>query len=140
MAAYRELRENSLSVGLCWEGMQRPGMQARMGMYCSKTCYLLLGMQTDASINAGSSGGALLDSGGRLIGISTATFSKKGTVRALPAGRPIHDSQRVHLRAAYAVAVGRCCHKTPHSWHYMQQPVEQSCTCDDNCRRACSVK
>lgn len=37
-------------------------------------------MQTDASINAGSSGGALLDSSGRLIGISTATFSRKGTV------------------------------------------------------------
>ena len=39
-------------------------------------------MQTDASINAGSSGGALLDSSGRLIGISTATFSRKGTVGA----------------------------------------------------------
>ena len=38
-------------------------------------------MQTDASINAGSSGGALLDSSGRLVGISTATFSKKGSVR-----------------------------------------------------------
>lgn len=39
-------------------------------------------VQTDASINAGSSGGALLDSSGRLVGISTATFSRKGTVRA----------------------------------------------------------
>lgn len=37
-------------------------------------------MQTDAPINGGSSGGALLDSGGRLVGISTATFSRKGTV------------------------------------------------------------
>ena len=38
-------------------------------------------VQTDAPINGGSSGGALLDSGGRLVGISTATFGRKGTVR-----------------------------------------------------------
>lgn len=42
------------------------------------------GMQTDAPINGGSSGGALLDSGGRLVGISTATFSRKGTVSSAP--------------------------------------------------------
>ncbi|CAL8462843.1 g2377 [Coccomyxa elongata] len=38
-------------------------------------------IQTDAPINGGSSGGALLDSSGRLVGISTATFSRKGTGR-----------------------------------------------------------
>lgn len=38
-------------------------------------------MQTDAPINGGSSGGALLDSGGRLVGISTATFGRKGSGR-----------------------------------------------------------
>ena len=37
--------------------------------------------QTDASINAGNSGGALLDSGGRLVGINTATFTRQGTGR-----------------------------------------------------------
>ncbi|CAK0784896.1 hypothetical protein CVIRNUC_008101 [Coccomyxa viridis] len=48
-------------------------------------------IQTDAPINGGSSGGALLDSGGRLVGISTATFGRKGSGRgsgvnfALPA-------------------------------------------------------
>ena len=48
-------------------------------------------LQTDAPINGGSSGGALLDSGGRLVGISTATFGRKGSGRgsgvnfALPA-------------------------------------------------------
>lgn len=48
-------------------------------------------MQTDASINAGNSGGPLLDSSGKLIGMNTATFTKAGTGRgsgvnfALPA-------------------------------------------------------
>ena len=40
------------------------------------------GMQTDASISAGNSGGALLDSSGRLIGINTATFTRQGTGRS----------------------------------------------------------
>lgn len=39
--------------------------------------------QTDASINSGSSGGALLDSSGRLIGLSTATYTRKKQVHAL---------------------------------------------------------
>ena len=33
--------------------------------------------QTDAAISSGSSGGALLDSSGRLVGLSTATFTRK---------------------------------------------------------------
>lgn len=55
--------------------------------YRSHVCCL----QTDAPISGGSSGGALLDSGGRLVGISTATFGRKGSGRgsgvnfALPA-------------------------------------------------------
>lgn len=40
-----------------------------------------LSAQTDASINAGNSGGALLDSSARLVGINTATFTRQGTGR-----------------------------------------------------------
>jgi len=36
-------------------------------------------IQTDARIDAGNSGGALIDSGGRVVGINTATFTRKGT-------------------------------------------------------------
>eukprot|EP00873_Tetraselmis_striata_P046665 jgi/Tetstr1/466929/TSEL_011383.t1 len=39
-------------------------------------------IQTDASISAGNSGGALLDSFGRLVGINTATFTRRGSGRS----------------------------------------------------------
>ncbi len=46
-------------------------------------------MQTDASISAGNSGGPLLDSSGRLVGINTSSFTRLGTVSQISATRHI---------------------------------------------------
>jgi len=43
-------------------------------------------IQTDAAINIGSSGGALVDTRGRLVGISTAVVGRSGWARGAPEG------------------------------------------------------
>jgi len=52
-------------------------------------------IQTDAAINPGSSGGPLLDSAGRLIGITTAIFSPSGASAGVGFAVPVDTVNRV---------------------------------------------
>ncbi|HRZ40496.1 MAG TPA: trypsin-like peptidase domain-containing protein, partial [Candidatus Omnitrophota bacterium] len=52
-------------------------------------------IQTDAAINPGSSGGPLLDSSGKLIGVSTAIFSPSGAYAGVGFAIPVDDVKRV---------------------------------------------
>src|ERR1700737_1296315 len=47
-------------------------------------------IQTDAAINPGNSGGALVDLGGRLVGINTAIFSRSGGSQGIGFAIPAH--------------------------------------------------
>lgn len=78
-------------------------------------------IQTDAAINRGNSGGPLLDSSGRVIGINTAIFSPSGTNAGVGFAVPVDTIRRVlpdlltigryrhpwlGIRYAYAVTPG----------------------------------
>ncbi|HEX7003353.1 MAG TPA: trypsin-like peptidase domain-containing protein [Trueperaceae bacterium] len=52
-------------------------------------------IQTDAAINRGNSGGPLLDSAGRVIGVNTAIFSPTGTSAGLGFAIPVDTVKRV---------------------------------------------
>lgn len=52
-------------------------------------------IQTDAAINRGNSGGPLLDSSGRVIGINTAIFSPTGTSAGVGFAVPVDTLKRV---------------------------------------------
>ena len=52
-------------------------------------------IQTDAAINRGNSGGPLLDSSGRVIGINTAIFSPTGASAGVGFAVPVDTLQRV---------------------------------------------
>ncbi len=52
-------------------------------------------IQTDTAINRGNSGGPLLDSAGRVIGINTAIFSPTGTSAGVGFAVPVETLQRV---------------------------------------------
>ncbi len=52
-------------------------------------------IQTDAAINRGNSGGPLLDSSGRVIGITSAIFSPTGTNAGVGLAIPINKARRV---------------------------------------------
>ena len=66
-------------------------------------------IQTDAAINRGNSGGPLLDSQGRLIGINTAIVSPSGTSAGVGLAIPVDTAKRV---IPEVIAQGRY----PHSW------------------------
>jgi S1-C subfamily serine protease len=52
-------------------------------------------IQTDAAINRGNSGGPLLDSSGRLIGVNTALFSPTGTSAGVGLAIPVNKLKRI---------------------------------------------
>jgi S1-C subfamily serine protease len=52
-------------------------------------------IQTDASVNPGNSGGPLLDSRGRLIGMNTLIFSRSGSSSGIGFAVPANDIKRV---------------------------------------------
>lgn len=65
-------------------------------------------IQTDAPINPGNSGGALVDAGGRLVGINSAIYSKTGGSLGLGFAIPVEMASEVMqaLRAEGRVARG----------------------------------
>ena len=52
-------------------------------------------IQTDAAINRGNSGGPLLDSHGRVVGINSAIFSPSGTTAGIGFAIPIHTAKQI---------------------------------------------
>jgi len=89
-------------------------------------------IQTDAAINRGNSGGPLLDSSGRVIGINTAIFSISGTTAGVGFAVPVNTLKRLlpdlltlgryrhpslGIRYAYVI--------TPRLANQLDLPVEQ---------------
>jgi S1-C subfamily serine protease len=66
-------------------------------------------VQTDAAINRGNSGGPLLDSSGRLIGVNTAIYSPTGTSAGVGLAIPVDKVRRV---VPVLISRGRY----PHPW------------------------
>ena len=66
-------------------------------------------IQTDAAINRGNSGGPLLDSSGRLIGVNSAIYSPSGTSAGVGLAIPVDKVVRV---VPVLIAQGRF----PHPW------------------------
>ena len=89
-------------------------------------------IQTDAAINRGNSGGPLLDSAGRVIGINTAIFSPSGTSAGVGFAVPVDTVRRVlpdlltlgHYRHPW-LGVRYAYHLTPGLAGTLKLPVNQ---------------
>jgi 2-alkenal reductase len=71
-------------------------------------------IQTDAAINRGNSGGSLLDSSGRLIGVDTAIYSPTGTSAGVGLAIPVDKVRKV---VPVLIKDGRY----PHPWLGVEQ-------------------
>ena len=59
-------------------------------------------IQTDAAINPGNSGGALVDMGGRVVGINTAIFSRSGGSHGIGFAIPVQPGEADRRQRASA--------------------------------------
>jgi S1-C subfamily serine protease len=69
------------------------GLNREIRSVSQRTIYDVI--QTDAAINQGNSGGPLLDSAGRLIGINTAIYSPSGAFAGIGFAVPVHTVNRI---------------------------------------------
>jgi S1-C subfamily serine protease len=69
------------------------GLNREIRSVTQRTIYDVI--QTDAAINQGNSGGPLLDSAGRLIGINTAIFSPSGAFAGIGFAVPVDTVNRI---------------------------------------------
>jgi hypothetical protein len=73
---------------------------------------LLFCLQTDAVVNAGNSGGPVLDSYGRLVGVATASFTRASSVSSRRKERiGTHTTHNQHAHAHKHASLPRCLSK-----------------------------
>jgi S1-C subfamily serine protease len=100
-----------------FEGTLTTGVVSSLGrtVQTGDSTFIDEAIQTDASINAGNSGGPLLDSHGEVIGINSAIYAPTGTTAGIGFAIPINTARRVaedlitkgHVRRATLGAEGR---------------------------------
>lgn len=81
--------ERTLTAGVI-SGLGRPVMTSSNSKYIIKDM-----IQTDASVNPGNSGGPMIDSGGKMIGINTMIYSPSGGSVGIGFAVPVNTAKRV---------------------------------------------